>query len=98
MGDNTQQNTEDFYISLKSKLEENHNFPENYLYKFIILNDSEKLTEIYKVFDQLQYSITTRESSNSKYISCSIQCFVLDANQVIHLYQEVAKIEGVIML
>ncbi len=98
MGDNAPQNTEDFYISLKSKLEENHNFPEDYLYKFIILNDSEKLTEIYKVFDQLKYSITTRESSNGKYISCSIQCFVLDADQVIFLYREVAKIEGVIML
>ena len=98
MGDNAPQNTEDFYISLKSKLEENHNFPEDYLYKFIILNDSEKLTEIYKVFDQLKYSITTRESSNGKYISCSIQCFVLDADQVIFLYREVAKIEGVIMI
>ena len=89
---------EEFYASLKINLENNHNFPEDYLYKFIILNDKEKLTEIYKVFDSTKNTFSTRESSNGKYISCSIQCFVLDAEQVIRLYKEVAKIEGVIML
>lgn len=93
-----QRNPEEFYADLKKQLEENHNFPEDYLFKFIITNDSEKLTDIYKVFDELKYSINTRESSNGKYISCSIQCFVLDADQVIRLYQEVSKIEGVVML
>lgn len=89
---------EEFYATLKINLENNHNFPEDYLYKFIILNDKEKLTEIYKVFDSTKNTFSTRESSNGKYISCSIQCFVLDAEQVIRLYKEVAKIEGVIML
>lgn len=88
----------EFYASLKTNLEKNHNFPEDYLYKFIINNNSEKLTEIYKVFDGTKNTFTTRESSNGKYISCSIQCFVLDADHVIKLYREVAKIEGVIML
>jgi len=88
----------EFYASLKINLEKNHNFPEDYLYKFIILNNQEKLTEIYKVFDGTKNTFTTRESSNGKYISCTIQCFVLDADHVIRLYKEVAKIEGVIML
>lgn len=89
---------EEFYASLKVNLEKNHNFPEDYLFKFIIENNQEKLTEIYKVFDATKNTFTTRESSNGKYISCSILCFVLDANNVINLYQNVAKIEGVIML
>ena len=88
----------EFYASLKINLEKNHNFPEDYLYKFIILNNQEKLTEIYKVFDGTKNTFNTRESSNGKYISCTIQCFVLDADHVIRLYKEVAKIEGVIML
>lgn len=88
----------EFYASLKVNLEKTHNFPEDYLYKFIIENNQEKLTEIYKVFDGTKNTFTTRESSNGKYISCSILCFVLDADQVIKLYKEVAKIEGVIML
>lgn len=88
----------EFYASLKVNLEKNHNFPEDYLYKFILLNQSEKLTEIYKVFDGTKNTFSTRESSNGKYISCTIHCFVLDADHVIRLYKEVAKIEGVIML
>lgn len=91
--------TEEFYKNLKINLEKNHNFPENYLYKFILSNgESEKLNELYQIFDGLEYSISTKESNNGKYISSSISCFVLDADQVIKLYQEVAKIKGIIML
>lgn len=89
---------EEFYKNLKINLEREHDFPENYLYKFIILNDSEKLSEIYRVFDGLEYSVSTKDSSKGKYVSCSISCFVLDADHVIKLYKEVANIEGVIML
>ena len=53
---------EDFYISLKQKLEEQHNFPEEYLFKFIITNDSEKVTEILRVFDNLKYTLSNKES------------------------------------
>lgn len=97
-GNTSQHEQNEFYASLKINLEKNHDFPEDYLYKFIILNDSEKLTEIYRAFDGTKNTFTTRESSNGKYISCTIQCFVLDADHVIRLYREVAKIEGVIML
>lgn len=91
-------NKKEFYNSLKVKLEENHHFPEDYLFKFILPNNNEKLTEIYQVFDEIKYTITTKESRNGKYISTSILAFVLDANQVVNIYQEVAKVEGVMML
>lgn len=91
-------NKEEFYNSLKIKLEENHHFPEDYLFKFILPNNNERLTEIYQVFDEIKYTITTKESRNGKYISTSILAFVLDANQVVNIYQEVAKVEGVMML
>ncbi|MDO4763963.1 MAG: DUF493 domain-containing protein [Flavobacteriaceae bacterium] len=90
---------EEFYKKLKNQLEEHHNFPENYLYKFILPNgEGEKLSELYKVFDGLKYSLNTKESSNGKYISISISCFVLSADQVIKIYKEAGKIEGIIML
>lgn len=92
------QNPEDFYKSLKEKLEEQHNFPEEYLFKFIIPSDSGKITEILKVFDNLKYTLSNRESSNGKYTSVSINCFVLDADQVINIYKKVAEIENVMML
>lgn len=91
-------NPEEFYISLKEKLEQQHNFPEEYLFKFIIPSDSEKITEILKVFDGFKYTLSNRESSNGKYTSVSVNCFVLDADQVVDIYQKVGKIEGVMML
>ncbi|MBW8360348.1 MAG: DUF493 domain-containing protein [Weeksellaceae bacterium] len=91
-------NQEEFYESLKLKLDENHNFPEDYLYKFIFPNDNLKLTELYQVFDQIKYTISTRESKNGKYMSATILAFVMDSNQVIDLYKKVGKIEGVVML
>lgn len=91
-------NSEEFYMSLREKLETNHDFPEDYLFKFIIPNDQAKLTEIYRVFDGIKHTLTNNDSKNGKYTSLSINAFVLDANQVVNIYQEVTKIEGVISL
>jgi len=95
---NQHNSPEEFYASLKEKLEETHNFPEEYLFKFIIPNDSAKLTEIYKVFDGLKHTLSNRDSKNGKYVSVSVNAFVLDADQVIKIYKEVSVIEGVLML
>ncbi|MEG1589606.1 MULTISPECIES: DUF493 family protein [Chryseobacterium] len=91
-------NPEEFYKSLKEKLENNHDFPEDYLFKFIIPTDEAKLTEIYKVFDGIKFTLGNRESKNGKYTACNINAFVLDADQVVRIYQEVAIIENVILL
>lgn len=96
--DENQKTTEEFYISLKEKLEATHNFPEDYLFKFIITNDESKLTEIYRVFDDTKFTLTNRESKNGKYTAISINAFVLDADQVIKIYKEVGTIPGVMML
>lgn len=95
---NTSKNPEEFYKSLREKLTEHHNFPEDYLFKFIIPTSEQKLTEIYQVFDGIKTTISNRDSKNGKYVSVTINAFVLDADHVIRIYQDVAKIEGVIML
>ncbi len=91
-------NPDDFYASLKEKLEATHDFPEDYLFKFIVTNDELKHTEIYRVFDEVKFTLTTKDSKNGKYTSLSINAFVLDADQVIKIYKEVGKISGVMML
>jgi len=95
---NENANPEEFYKSLKEKLENNHDFPGDYLFKFIIPTDEAKLTEIYKVFDGIKFTMSNRESKNGKYTACNINAFVLDADQVVYIYQEVARIENVILL
>ena len=93
-----EQSPEDFYKSLREKLDNNHNFPEDYLFKFIFPNDHARLMKLYQIFDEIKYSITTRESKNGKYLSASILAFVLDANQVTDIYQKASVIEGIMML
>ncbi len=91
-------NPDEFYASLKEKLETTHNFPEDYVFKFITNNDELKHTEIYRAFDDTEFTLSSKESKNGKYTSITINAFVLDANQVIRIYKEVGKIQGVIML
>lgn len=94
----TNLNPDDFYASLKEKLEATHDFPEEYLFKFIITNEESKHTEIYRVFDEIKFTLNTKESKNGKYSSITINAFVLDADQVIRIYKEVGQIKGVMML
>ncbi|QCX54152.1 DUF493 domain-containing protein [Elizabethkingia sp. JS20170427COW] len=89
---------EEFYVRLQTQLDQHHDFPEDYTFKFIIENNQSKLTEIYKVFDDVKYTFSTNESKNGKYVSCTIVAFVLSADQVIAFYKAVSKIDGVIML
>ena len=46
----------------------------------------------------MKYTLSTKDSKNGKYTSMNVNAFVLDADQVISIYQKVAKIEGVMML
>lgn len=91
-------NPEDFYKSLKEKLEATHNFPEDYQFKFIVTNEEKKITEIYRIFDDMKFTLTTRDSKNAKYTSLTLTAFVLDAEHVISIYKKVGEIEGVMSL
>ena len=91
-------NPEDFYASLKEKLEAIHQFPQDYLFKFIVTNENIKHTEIYRVFDDIKFTLNNKESKHGKYTSLNINAFVLNADQVINIYKEVGKIPGVMML
>lgn len=93
-----QRSPEEFYTSLKQKLDENHNFPEDYVFKFIIPSNQEKITEILRVYDGMKYTLSNRDSKNGKYTSLTINAFVLDSQQVVDLYKKVAEVEGVMML
>ncbi|WP_299890824.1 DUF493 family protein [uncultured Lacinutrix sp.] len=93
------QNPEDFYTKLKSQLLDTTLWPTEYLYKFIVLSDQKKIAEIEAIFNHLGAVIQTKESSNGKYTSVSINVRMKNPDAVIEKYKEVAeKIEGVISL
>ena len=95
----TPPNSEEFYEKLKGQLSETANWPSEYLYKFIVKTDSDKISKIESLFDNLGAVINNNTSKNGKYTSVSINVLMKSPEAVIEKYKEVAeKVEGVISL
>ncbi|WP_298556737.1 DUF493 family protein [uncultured Algibacter sp.] len=95
----TPPNSEEFYKKLKLQLQDTALWPTEYLYKFIVVSDKEKIIKIESIFNHLGAVIETKESKNGKYTSVSVNVRMKNPDAVIGKYKEVAeKIEGVISL
>ena len=95
----TNQNPEEFYEKLKDQLYQTNSWPAEYLYKFIIKSDIEKIAKIEALFNNIGAVINTTESKNGKYTSLAINVQMLNPEAVIAKYQEVANnVEGIISL
>ena len=93
------ENSEEFYEKLKAQLYDTTLWPSEYLYKFIVLTNKEKIAQIESLFNNLGAVIETKESKNGKYTSVSINVLMKNPVTVIEKYKEVAeKVEGVISL
>ncbi|RNC86496.1 MAG: DUF493 family protein [Winogradskyella sp.] len=93
------QKSEAFYKKLKTQLQDTALWPTEYLYKFIVKTDPDKIKKLENLFDNLGAVINTTESKNGNYTSVSINLRMKNPDQVIAKYKEVAeKIEGVISL
>lgn len=90
--------SEEFYIRLKAQLEESTSWPSDYLYKFIVLTDVEKINRIHEIFNNTGAVIESKKSKNGKYTSLSITVNLKNAEEVIVKYKEVGQVEGVISL
>jgi len=94
-----QKKTEEFYTKLKSQLYDTSSWPTEYLYKFIVKSELDKVAEVQALFNNIGAVIRTKESKNGNYTSISISVKMKDPEQVIEKYKEVAeKVEGVISL
>lgn len=95
----TAQNSEEFYNKLREQLRLSANWPAEYLYKFIIPTDINRIAILEAIFDNMGAVINTVESKNGKYTSVSINILMRNPDAVIEKYLEVAeKVEGVISL
>ncbi|MCM4166557.1 hypothetical protein KCTC52924_03496 [Arenibacter antarcticus] len=93
-----QNQSDDFYNRLKEQLSAVSKWPSNYLYKFILPTDTEKIKQIQDIFDNTGAVIESKKSKNAKYTSLSITVNLKNPDQVIEKYKEVGVIEGVISL
>ncbi|MFS4415099.1 DUF493 family protein [Maribacter sp. 2307ULW6-5] len=88
----------EFYVRLKEQLAESTQWPSEYLYKFIVKSEGEKVEQIHKIFDNTGAVINFKKSKNGKYTSVSIRVNLSGPDAVIAKYKEVGALEGVISL
>ncbi len=93
------QQASDFYIDFKEKLEENTNFPSDYLFKFIVPTDEQTIAQVQGIFaNDEKASFSSRDSKNGKYTSLTIKVHVKDADEVVNYYKQTSEIKGIVTL
>ena len=92
------QDRESFYKKLKIQLDDTTKFPADYLYKFIVSAEGNRVEEVQTIFDNKGAVITTKKSKTGKYISISIVMKLASSDEVIKYYRQAEKIEGIISL
>lgn len=82
------------YQVFKQRLDEQHNWPAVYMFKFVVPRD--KGGEVLALFPNDE--LTSKTSKGGKYISFTLQKVMQSSDQVIEIYEEAHKIEGIIAL
>ena len=90
--------TEEFYIRLKEELTNSTIWPSEYLYKFIVPSDVNKIAQVEAAFNDMGAVITTQQSKTGKFTSISISVNMKSPQNVVDKYIEVSDIEGIISL
>ena len=80
--------------SLQAKLDECHQWPCRFMFKFIV--PQEKTGELTAFFADRPF--TTRPSKNGRYVSFTAELEMQSSGEVIALYREAGKIEGIMAL
>jgi hypothetical protein len=82
------------YEDLKAKLDEVHQWPDTYLFKFVVPENKKG-----ELLDLVPSGvIQERWSKNQKYVSISLSTVMENSDDVIALYQKAAQIEGIVSL
>lgn len=80
--------------SFREKLNQHYRWPALYIFKFIV--PSGKEPEVKAMFPEK--NVTEKLSSSGKYTSVTIELTMKSAEEVIAIYQQATKIEGLIAL
>lgn len=86
----------DVYDKLREQLELQE-WPDVFLFKFIIPNTSENLAMATALFNESS-EITLHESKTGKFVSVGAKELMLDVDSIINVYKEASKIKGLIAL
>ncbi len=88
---------EDPYLNLRKQLEQ-EDWPNVYMFKFIIPNSSENIAQTIALFNEESAEITIHESKTGKFASISAKELMLDVDSIIAKYENATKIKGLMAL
>lgn len=88
---------EEFLSHLESQLVSNGPWPQVYMFKFIIVDNSRNYAILRNVFND-ESKFTTRHSSKGNYLSVTVRELMMDPVEVIDRYRRVAIIDDIITL
>jgi hypothetical protein len=72
-------------------------WPNVYLFKFIVTNTPEKIAQTSSLFDSTA-DITYHTSKNGKFVSVSVKELMLSVDSILEKYEKAQKIVGIISL
>jgi len=90
--------TQEFYERLKEELDNANVWPAEYLFKFIVPTDTEKVDRVENAFNDLGAVIKTTQSKTGKFTSISVDVRMSSSQSIVDKYLEVSDIEGIISL
>ena len=88
---------EEFFKSLKEKLDDQNDWPSLYMFKFIIPADNQKIALTEALFGP-EAEISSLSSKNGKFISITAKVVMVSSDEIIRIYKKAAKIEDIIAL
>lgn len=86
----------DAYEKLRVQLELQE-WPNVFMFKFIVPNTSEKIAQASALFDD-SAELTLRPSSKGTYMSVSAKELMMSVDSIIEKYQRASEIEGLVAL
>ena len=84
------------FESLRTQLEQ-LDFPNVYYFKFIVPNKESLITSVKDLFLK-ESDVELKASSSGKFISVSHKQVMLSVDEIINIYKQASKIEGIISL
>ena len=82
------------YKSFKATLEEEYNFPAQYIFKFIVTTESKK--NILELLPGAKKS--ERVSKNGNFVSITLSQIMKNSEEIVYISEKASKIKGVISL
>ena len=86
------------YEKLKQQLEEGFEWPQVYMFKFIVPASNKNVADVENLFNTKTARVTTRQSRKGNFVSVTARELMLSPQKVIDRYLQAESIEGLIAL